>query len=113
MTDFHCVLQTSFSTRIPVSLLDSPICLDQPAEEMTAVADWCAEWSATDVLNHCLVAVPYLSGLMAKIFDHLPRREWAMLNRFRTAWQGCCAANLVRWKHSADPRHPRCTCRQS
>src|SRR6218665_2390387 len=35
-----------------------PIWWSQPAEDMTALSAWCAEWSATDVVNHSLVAVP-------------------------------------------------------
>ena len=50
-------------------------------------------------MNHSLVAVlsVWPPGL------DLPRREWVTLHHF-TAGQGCCAANLVRWKQSADSR---------
>src|SRR6218665_3576112 len=101
MTAYHCV-QTSCST--PNYRLSSrrPIWWNQPAEDMTALSAWCAEWSATDVVNHSLVAVPSVwpPGL------ELPRMEWVLLNRFRTG-QGRCAANMVRWKQSSDPR---CSC---
>src|SRR6218665_747064 len=74
----------------------------QPAEDMTTLSAWCAERSATDVVNHSLVAVPSVwpPG------HELPRREWVPLNRFRIG-QGRCAANMVRWKQSSDPR---CSC---
>src|SRR6218665_414409 len=35
-----------------------PICLNQPVEDMAAIGVWCVEWSATDVVDHSLVAVP-------------------------------------------------------
>src|SRR6218665_1905200 len=35
-----------------------PIWWGQSAEDMTALSAWCPEWSATDVVNHSLVAVP-------------------------------------------------------
>src|SRR6218665_3691212 len=75
--------------------------MEEPASRghMTAVGAWSAEWSPTDVVNHSLVAVPSVwpSG------HELPRREWVLLNRFRTG-QGRRAANMVRWKQSSAPR---------
>src|SRR6218665_3158086 len=62
---------------------------------MTALSAWCAEWSATDIVNHSLVAVPSV----CPPGHELPRREWVLLNRFSR-----CAANMVRWKQSSDPR---------
>jgi len=60
--------------------LRRPIWWSQPAEDMTVLLAWCAEWSAIDVVNHSLVAVPSVwpPG------HELPQREWVLLNRFRT-----------------------------
>ena len=79
-----------------------PIWLNPPAEDMTAIAAWCVEWSTTDVVNHSLVAVP---SVWPPGHD-LPRRTWSTLNRFRTG-QGLCAANQVRWGQASDPK---CKC---
>src|SRR6218665_3717058 len=48
--------------------------------------------------------LPVLSNIPP--VHELPRSEWVQLNRFRTG-QGRCAANMVRWKQSSDPR---CSC---
>src|SRR6218665_2289812 len=64
-----------------------------------------AEWSATDVVNHSLVAALAVPSVWPP-GNELPRREWALLNPFRTE-QSRCAANLVRWKQSSNPR---CSC---
>jgi len=75
-----------------------PIWLDPPPEGMKANAAWSAEWSTADVVNRSLVAAP---SLCPPGFD-LPRRQWSMLNRFRTG-QGRCGVNLVRWGQATDP----------
>lgn len=79
-----------------------PIWLNPPAEDMTAISAWCAEWLAADVVNHSLVVVP---SVWPPGHD-LPRGHWSTLNRFRTG-QGRCAANMVRWRQASDPL---CSC---
>ena len=81
-----------------------PVWRDQPPEGMTAITAWRAEWTATDVANHFLVAEPSVWPPGAD----LPRQSWSLLNRFRTG-QGRCAVNLVRWGQATDPN---CSCGQ-
>jgi hypothetical protein len=91
-------------TAHPAARLPSrrPVWLDPPPENMRAYSAWSSEWSITDVVNHSLVAEP---SVCPPGFD-LPRRQWSMLNRFRTG-QGRCAVNLVRWGLATDPN---CSC---
>ena len=72
------------------------------ATVIDAIAAWCAERSATDVVNHSLVAVPSVWPPS----QDLPWGEWATLNHFRTG-QGRCENNADRWKQFADPQ---CSC---
>ena len=91
-------------TSHPVARLSSrrPVWLDPPPEDMRANSAWSVEWSTTDVVNRSLVAEP---SVCPPGFD-LPRRQWSLLNRFRTG-QGRCAVNLVRWGLASDPN---CSC---
>jgi len=45
-------------------------------------------------------------NFVERLYHVIYDREWVLLNRFRTG-QGLCAANMVRWKQSSDPR---CSC---
>ena len=53
---------------------------------------WREEWKSALVVNNYLVVDP---AIRQPGFD-LPRRQWCLLNRFRTA-QGKCRACLKRW----------------
>jgi hypothetical protein len=60
-----------------------------PSDLMTS---WRDEWKAASVVNMSLVDDP---TIRRPGFD-LQRRQWSLLNRFRTG-QDTCKANLKRW----------------
>ena len=56
------------------------------------VTRWRESWTTAPVVNSSLVTDP---TIRQPGFD-LPRREWSLLNRFRTA-QGLCGVSRKRW----------------
>ena len=67
-----------------------PLWLDMQPLDITT--RWCEDWESALVVNHFLVGDP---AIRQPGFD-LPRRQWCLLNRFRTA-QGQFRACLKRW----------------
>ena len=67
-----------------------PLWLDMQPLDITT--RWREDWESALVVNHFLVGDP---AIRQPGFD-LPRRQWCLLNRFRTA-QGQCRACLKRW----------------
>ena len=59
---------------------------------MDITARWQEEWKSAPVVNYSLVCDP---AIRQPGFN-LPRRQWSLLNRFRTA-QGQCKACLKKW----------------
>jgi hypothetical protein len=70
-----------------------------PSDLMTS---WRDEWKAAFVVNMSLVDDPIIRQAG---FD-LQRRQWSLLNLFRTG-QGPCKANLKCWGMASDDR---CKC---
>jgi hypothetical protein len=68
----------------------NPIWRDMKPMDITA--RWREDWESALVVNSSLVDDPaiQLPGF------NLPRQQWSLLNRFRTA-QGLCKANLKKW----------------
>ncbi|UYV81029.1 hypothetical protein LAZ67_19002573 [Cordylochernes scorpioides] len=63
---------------------------------------WTNSWISSDIPNKNLITSPNV-----KIPDFsLPRREWVLLNRFRTG-QGRCAELMKLWGYTKDPN---CAC---
>ena len=79
-------------TNPPAHRLSSrhPLWEDMQPQDITT--RWREEWESALVVNHSLVSDP---AIRQPGFD-LPRRQWSLLNRFRTA-QGKCRACLKRW----------------
>ena len=79
-----------------------PIWTDVPLEHISTASKWRDSWQTCGVINSSLIDDP---SVRPPGFD-LPRRSWALLNRFRSG-QGRCATNLVRWGQATDPH---CSC---
>ena len=79
-------------TNPPAHRLSSrhPLWEDMQPQDITT--RWNEEWESALVVNHSLVGDP---AIRQPGFN-LPRRQWCLLNRFRTA-QGQCRACLKRW----------------
>jgi hypothetical protein len=79
-------------TNLPAHRLSSrhPLWEDMQPQDITTW--WNEEWESALVVNHSLVGDPTIR----QPGFNLPRRQWCLLNRFRTA-QGQCRACLKRW----------------
>ena len=62
------------------------------AQSTDIATQWREDWKSAKVVNCDLVADP---AIRQPGFD-LPRMQWSLLNRFRTA-QGPCRVNLKKW----------------
>jgi hypothetical protein len=76
----------------PTYRLSSRHPLWKDAEPVDITARWQEEWKSAPVVNYSLVCDP---AIRQPGFN-LPRRQWSLLNRFRTA-QGQCKACLKKW----------------
>ena len=59
---------------------------------MDPTTRWHEDWKSASVVNSTLVCDP---AIRQPGFD-LPRRQWSLLNRFRTG-QGQCRSCLMKW----------------
>lgn len=71
--------------------------INTDSDPLDITDQWRDDWESASVVNSSLVDDP---TIRQPGFD-LPRRQWSLLNRFRTA-QGLCKANLKKWGLATD-----------
>ena len=86
----------------PKSRLSSRHPIWSVSTDVTAAALWREKWEADPPSNSSLIVDP-VEGVPGV---DLPRREWCLLNRFRTG-AGQCAASLHKWGYKDSPL---CSC---